>query len=695
MNRRVLAAAAAFSLVVAVLAAAPATASAPGPYDKDWASLLPGWNRSSSPVIADIDADGQNEIVFGHQDGTVRAYEGDGTLKWATRAVPDVNPGLGCTAQTTASAVDSSPAVADIDEDGVPEVIVGVGSTWVANQNGGVVVFNGATGAREWGTSIDRDTDDVWDNTGSPDGWCEAVFSTPAIGDVDGDGHLDIVFASWDFYIWAVDRTGTPLPGFPFNNDDTVWSSAALFDIDGDDDVEIFIGGDTTPGGYYDHLGGVFRALDWTPSGVVNLWNAEANEVFHSSPAIGDINGDGRPEAVVGTGDNWYQECGGGHPQCGPGDGSDHARVFAFHLDDGSTVPGFPVSTGGTVIGSPALGDVDKDGQLEVVLGSYDHKVYAWNGDGSVAWSVRPDFAHLGHGRMQGSPIIADLDGDGDQDVAIGGDMGLALLDGATGASLENGLDWPDRMSFSWSHEAAPAVGVINGSRHMVFTGFDTPGVQTRLAAYELPASSGDDAWPMFRHSATRQGSTDAVACGRTTSGTFCDISPAAYYADAVDWMVDEGITTGLSDFLYGPDLNLSRAQMVAFLWREAGSPTGNPAHGFADVPAGVYYDQAVKWAKAMGITTGTSPATFSPNQNVTRGQLATLLWRRIGEPAATPPPEFVDVPSGAYYSAAVGWAKDEEITTGTGPSTFAPNAPVTRGQAAAFLYRSAGSPPV
>ncbi|GJM39634.1 MAG: hypothetical protein DHS20C19_30010 [Acidimicrobiales bacterium] len=686
------AASTALALVASVLLATAATAAA-DPYDKNWALLIDGWNRSSSVVIADIDGDRENEIVVGHQDGVLRAYEGDGTLKWATDAVPTVNTGNGCASQSGASAIDSSPAVADIDEDGTPEVIVGVGSTWSENENGGVIVFNGETGAKEWGTNLGRDTGDVWANTGNLDGWCEGVFSTPAIGDVDGDGHLDIVFASFDFYIWAVDRTGEPLAGFPFNNDDSVWSSASLFDIDGDDDMEIFIGGDTTPGGYYDHLGGVFRALDWTPGGVVNLWNAEANEVFHSSPAIGDINGDGRPEAVIGTGNNWHIECGNGHHQCGPGDGDDHSKVFAFHLHDGSTVPGFPVSAGDTIIASPALGDVDNDGLLEVVVGSADHYVYVWNGDGSLAWRVKPQFAHLGTGRMNAPPIIADLDGDGDQDIAVGGDDGLALLNGANGANLEDGLIWQQRMGFSWSMESAPAVGEIDGKRHIVFTAFDTPGVRTRLAAYELPGSNAEDAWPMFRRDALRQGSIESTLCGYSNSGTFCDVVDSAYYADAVTWMVSAGITNGVTDLLYGPNQNLTRAQMVTFLWREAGEPTGYVHHGFADVGANAYYADAVAWAKATGITTGTSPSTFAPNQNVTRGQLVTLLWRRAGEPNASAPPEFVDVPNGRYYSSAVGWAKDNGITNGTSPTTFAPDAPVTRGQAAAFLHRAAGEP--
>jgi hypothetical protein len=683
--------------VFALLAAGLTTASPAGAaelYPESWEKSFNGWNRSSSPVIADIDADGQNEVVVGHQDGLLRAYEADGSLKWSTRAVPGVN--AGCNGQSGASAIDSSAAVADLDLDGTPEVVIGVGSTWARNQNGGVIAFDGVTGAIEWRTALGRDMGNVWDNTPNRDGWCEGVFTTPAIGDVDGDGFPDVTFASWDFFIWSVDRNGNPLPGFPFDNDDSVWSSPALFDVDNDGDMEIFIGGDTTPGGLYDHLGGVLRALDWTPSGVVNLWNAEANEVFHSSGAIGDINNDGRVEIVIGTGHNWRIECAAGNALCRTGDGSDTNKLFAFHLHDGSPVPGFPVTHGGTVIGSPALGDIDNDGELEVVIGSEDTFVYAWNGDGTRLWRAQTDdndgHPAIGPGAFAAGPVIADLQGDGRQDIAIGSGTSLALLDGATGNSLEAGVFWNDRVGFAESYEAAPAVGVLNGKRHLVIAAFDTPNNTSRLAAYELPNSSATDAWPMFGRDAARSGNADpdAITCGFSQSGTFCDVFERDFYFDAVNWMVAEDITTGISNFLFAPGQTLTRSQMVTFLWREAGSPTGNPAHGFVDVDSSAFYDEAVAWAKAEGITTGTSPTTFSPSDNVTRGQLVTLLWRREGSPGTTASNGFADVPDGRFFTPAVGWAKATGVTNGTSPTTFSPDDPITRGQAAAFLFRSA-----
>lgn len=688
------------SILNGLTSAVPAQAATAVPYERVWSVELEGWNRSSSPVIADIDGDGRNEIVVGHQDGILRAYEGDGSLKWATPAVPGVDEER-CHAQTTATAIDSSPAVADIDGDGDAEVVVGVGSTFAPNQNGSVISFDGATGAIEWTFDRGRDTGFHVNGTLVHDGWCEGIYSTPAIGDVNGDGTVEVVFGSWDFYIWAVDGNGVPLPGFPINNDDTVWSSPALFDMDDDGDVEIFIGGDSTPAGYVDHLGGIFRAIDYRDGTPVSLWQRFANEVYHSSPAIGDINGDGRFEVVVGMGNNWWIECTQrANLLCSASDGSDHSRVWAYHLDDGSDVPGWPVRATDTMWASPAIGDVDADGQLEVVVGSFDHSVYVWNGDGSLQWRVAPPIGGFGTGRITAPAVIADLDGDSDQDIAVGTDWGLALLDGRDGSLLEESVDRQDRLSYAYSHETAPAVGEINGSRHIVVTGFDTPHLLTRIAAYKLPSTSSEDAWPMFRHGASRVG-TASTSSGKPTTVVprpdFSDVAADSTHRPAIQVLADTGIFDGTecaadSFCPYDPVLRHTMAVWLLRALKDGQLPSAG-VNRFVDVDPNAWWTPFVERLAELEITVGCrqEPLSYCPDRSVPRGQMATFLVRAFdldpGEPVG-----FVDVEGGTHANAIKALAASG-ITAGcsTSPLRFCPNRAVTRAQMASFLARALG----
>ena len=169
----------------------------------------------------------------------------------------------------------------------------------------------------------------------------------------------------------------------------------------------------------------------------------------------------------------------------------------------------------------------------------------------------------------------------------------------------------------------------------------------------------------------------------------FSDVSTSAYYYEAVKWAQEKGITGGIGNGLFGPNQPCTRAQIVTFLWRAAGSPAPmlnkNP---FTDVHTSDYYYDAVLWAVQNGITNGTSAKTFSPDATVTRAQVVTFLWRANDQPAAGNS-GFLDVSSNAYYARAVDWAFANGITTGVDYGAFGPDTACTRAQIVTFLYRA------
>ena len=168
----------------------------------------------------------------------------------------------------------------------------------------------------------------------------------------------------------------------------------------------------------------------------------------------------------------------------------------------------------------------------------------------------------------------------------------------------------------------------------------------------------------------------------------FADVSTDAYYYEAVKWAAKKGITGGTGDGTFNPNGACTRAHIVTFLWRAAGSPEPKSTVSFADVPAGSYYAKAVAWAVENGITLGTGDGTFSPNATCTRAQSVTFLYRALGT-APTTVNGFTDVPADAFYADAVAWAVESGVTNGTSASTFSPNNGCTRAQIVTFLYRT------
>ena len=168
----------------------------------------------------------------------------------------------------------------------------------------------------------------------------------------------------------------------------------------------------------------------------------------------------------------------------------------------------------------------------------------------------------------------------------------------------------------------------------------------------------------------------------------FSDVSTSAYYYEAVKWAQEKGITGGIGNGLFGPNQPCTRAKIVTFLWRAAGSPEPKSMSSFSDVSADSYYAKAVAWAVENGITTGTGDGKFSPDATCTRAQSVTFLFRAIGK-LVDSKAEFSDVLTDSYYANAVAWAVENGVTNGIGDGLFGPDNSCTRAQIVTFLFRA------
>ena len=184
-----------------------------------------------------------------------------------------------------------------------------------------------------------------------------------------------------------------------------------------------------------------------------------------------------------------------------------------------------------------------------------------------------------------------------------------------------------------------------------------------------------------------------AGGLGLTPTVAFTDVSPNAYYAEAVAWAVAKQVTRGTSATTFSPNEACTRGQVVTFLWRAMGRPAHASAKNpFSDVRGNAFYADAVMWAAERGITNGTSATTFGPEEPCTRAQVVTFLWRTMGkpEPVSDRNP-FRDVAQNAYYYKAVMWAVEQGVTNGTSAAAFSPDQVCTRGQIVTFLFRALG----
>lgn len=663
--------------VLATVAPDPAVASLSDGAAR-WSVSVPGGRfHWSSPAIADIDGDGTSDVVVGGLDGRVHAYDAEGAALtgWPAPAI----------VSGAASAVASSPAVGDLDGDGVNEVVVGVGSLEVVNQHGGIVVLN-RNGTRRCAFQT-GDRFNQWTG-GGPDGFSDGVFNAPALGDVTGDGRPEIVFGSWDHQIRVVNSACQQLA--VFENTDTVWSSPALFDSNGDGRAEIYIGGDASTDGT-SHSGGFFRALRYSGGPqLAQLWVRLSSESFQSKPVVGDINGDGRLEVVTGSG-RFYCVTQG---RCG-----DSTKVWAFDLATGGDVAGWPRSARyDTFLTSPALGDVNADGRTDVVIGSFrggNGAVAAFNGSGQLLWEVEP-----ARDELLSSPIIADVSSTAGNEVVVGTGGRVHVLNGATGAVL--------RSVGSGAFKSAAAVGELGAGRWALVAASFQPasGNAGGLTAWEITAPT-DAPWPMFGQGPLRDGLEpagplpqarsidDACPPGTVPSSGVTDVSASSSHRRAIDCVAWWGLTQ-LVDGRYHPTRPVTRAQMASFLARlidatDVPLPGGAP-DAFTDDEAAQFaaHEDNINRLAAAGVVAGRSPSTFAPDEPVTRGQMATFIVRtaQLVTDEALPIERSWFRDRDPTHGDNVDRAASAGIATGFPNGTYLPGQDVRRDQMASFLAR-------
>jgi hypothetical protein len=500
----------------------------------------------SSPTFATID--GVRAVVAAALNG--RVY----VLNAVThQPLPGWRDGVQAIMKGSApTAIESSPAVAYLDGPGKPpSIIVGTGSEWsyFKDQNGGLIAFNANGTVRfvvhtsasfnQWGPGCQN----CWDNS---------VFGTPAVGDFEGNGQLDIAFTSFDHHIYVVNSHGQLLPGFPIARVDTIWSSPMLADTSHTGRDDLIVGGDSS--GLKDlqgHscYGGWITDYRWTGSGPKLEWEHCVGETIWSSPTIGVLNSTGREAIVVGTSFAFqnpsYLRTAAAH------------EIFAWYADNGDPVPGWPVDAGGTcndpsqfpaggTFGSPAIAQITPSGGPVVISTSHAHclkgpaVVSEWSGSGHKNWSTVINASN----DVDSSPAVVDMGGSGVNDVVVGSADGMLILNGETGAVMDNTNARP--LQGGCDVAGAPAVSPVKGfgssGWEMVFAcgGPVRPGT---LAAYALPkAPLHPPAWAEWRANPDRSGVPDPL--GAPSKACSVPSSPRGYRLVTADGQEITGFGT-------------------------------------------------------------------------------------------------------------------------------------------------------
>jgi FG-GAP-like repeat/FG-GAP repeat len=491
-------------LAVVLLAGAPARAYTPAPAHAGFPAFVSGvgvvtYNKA---LVVDLDnTGGPRSIVVGTDQGQLFVFDHAGNVRpgWPVTPCP---PNFG---QSLASEIVSSPAAGKLIAGQQLEIVLGCGSV-DPNRNYGQVVAYKADGTELWRfTTLDLL------GTGKPN----AVWATPALGDLDGDGLDDVVFGSLDQHVYALKGTnGTPLPGWPVWVRDTVFSSPALADLAGDGKLEVIIGADVHAEAppYNTPTGGalwVFRGNGSQFPGFPVFTNFG----IASSPAVGDITGDGCPDIVAGTAFP-------APPYTDP-----TGREIHAWRRDGSVLPGWPVAVVGHPNTSPALANLDGDAALEVVATvtkptngnpTGEGWLYAIKGNGTVmpGFPMRPITNNVSADSLEEPIVVRFGTATTDPSIFVGGlifEVGHVAKTGAQLSDPRTGSPLPGAVYYETNRQVfGPAAADLDANGKLVLVGADgriaTSPDDLGVYAWNLGTSTGTQPWPMYRQGPQRRG---------------------------------------------------------------------------------------------------------------------------------------------------------------------------------------------
>lgn len=490
----------------------------------------------SSPVLADINDDGFLDVIVATNSGYVVAINRFGQILWKI----DIAPIFGMVPGT--HEIYSSPAVADLDGDGDMEIALGTGTNDPRECTQGGILLLDHTGKVVPGWPV-FGHDDIT----PPVNCTDTYASTPALGDLDRDGTLEIIIGGYDKRLLALHYDGTLMEGFPVDSyhlkeltdwddlenklGDTIHSSPALADIDGDGYLDIIIGTDEGNVDYDFHAPWTWTCGYELPAGwavnycggslyVINRFGEllpgfpkYIHEIISSSPAVFDLNQDGSLEIISGTG-SYYHDFSPDRPE-------DGYRFYVW-TTTGDDFPGWEGGrqTDGPMEASPTIGNIAGDSDPEIVVMSRSGTLYAWHIDGSdvEGFPMQPvdHYNNKGSFGIGTSPLLADIDNDGKMEIVLNIGWSTTMVDG-DGVNLTSNHFPTDKAPIYYSAQLlvnTPAIGDLDNDGDLEMVTFND-----NVTMWQLENSGSRADWPVFHRDAKRQGSLPAVRKPRPTFG--------------------------------------------------------------------------------------------------------------------------------------------------------------------------------